>query len=73
MRILIDTRYEIWYQKENKTVYITPPISVNHFNQIKKILKYYNVDIENIIVGRGGYVRTDKSKYKGIRANESYL
>lgn len=52
MRILQDTIYEVWYIKENKTVYIYPPCKVRDLLQIKKMLKYYDLDIKNIVVGR---------------------
>lgn len=52
MRILKDLKIEIWYSYINKTVYIIPPVKVRHLVDIKKMLKYYNLDIENIVVGR---------------------
>lgn len=54
MRIFQDLDYEIWYTPQNKTIYIYPPIKTIHLIEIKKILKYYALDIENIIVGKIG-------------------
>ena len=52
IRILKDLKIEIWYSYINKTVYIKPPVKARHLVDIKKMLKYYNLDIENIVVGR---------------------
>lgn len=52
MRILQDFKFDIYYVEENKTIYIYPPVSVYAFKEIKKALKYYDLEIENIVVGR---------------------
>lgn len=52
MKILKDLIYDVYYVKENKTVYIYPPVKVRDLIQIKQMLKYYSLDIENIVVGR---------------------
>ena len=52
MKILKDLIYDVYYVKENKTVYIYPPVRVRDLIQIKQMLKYYSLDIENIVVGR---------------------
>lgn len=52
MRILKDLNYEIWYIQSNKTVYIYPPVKVLHLLEIKNMLKYYDLEIDNIVVGR---------------------
>lgn len=52
MNILQDLKYQIVYVEEFKTVYIYPPVKVIHINQIRNYLKYYNLDIKNIVVGR---------------------
>lgn len=51
-RILQDLKIEVWYNGDNKTVYIYPPVKVIHFLEIKNMLKYYNLEIKNIVVGR---------------------
>lgn len=52
MRILKDLKYEVWYNPRNKTIYIYPPVKVEDLIQIRNMLKYYDLDIKNIIVGR---------------------
>ena len=52
MKILQDFKASIYYVEENKTVYIIPPVSVYAFREIKKALKYYNIEVKNIVVGR---------------------
>lgn len=52
MRILKDLPYEIWYNPQNYTIYIYPPIKVRHLEEIKTMLKYYSLKIENIVIGR---------------------
>lgn len=52
MRILKDIIYEVYYMEDNKTVYIIPPIKTIHLVELKQMLKYYNLDIKNIVVGR---------------------
>lgn len=52
MRILKDLKYEVWYMWDNKTVYIYPPVKVLDLIQIRNMLKYYDLDIKNIIVGK---------------------
>jgi len=52
MRILKDLNYEVWYIPSNKTVYIYPPVKVLDLLEIKNMLKYYDLEIDNIIVGR---------------------
>ena len=52
IRILKDLKVEVWYSKLNKTLYIYPPCKVKYLVEIKQMLKYYNLDIKNIVVGR---------------------
>ena len=52
MRILKDLKYEVWYNPENKTIYIYPPVKVLDLNYIRVYLKYYNLEIDNIVIGR---------------------
>jgi hypothetical protein len=52
MNILQDLKYKIVYIEEFKTVYIYPPVKTYHLPVIKKCLKYYDLDIQNIVVGR---------------------
>jgi hypothetical protein len=54
MRILKDLKYEIYYNKDDKTVYIMPPVKVIHLAEIRTYLKYVALDIKNIVVGRIG-------------------
>jgi len=56
MRILKGLKYEIYYNEENKTVYILPPVKVIHLNEIRTYLKYVALDIKNIVVGRIGVI-----------------
>ena len=52
MRILTDSKYYIYYEPSNKTVYVYPPIKVRHLTELKEALKYYDLEIDNIIVGK---------------------
>lgn len=52
IRLLSDTIYKVYYVESNKTVYILPPVKVGHIEEIRKMLKYYKLDIKNIVVGR---------------------
>lgn len=52
IRILNDLTVEVWYSYKNQTVYIIPPIKVRHLLELKKMLKYYDLEIKNIVVGR---------------------
>lgn len=52
MRILKDLPYEIWYNPQNKNIYIYPPVKVRDLDNIRTYLKYYKLEINNIIIGR---------------------
>ena len=52
IRLLSDTIYKVYYVDSNKTVYILPPVKVKHLKEIRNMLKYYKLDIKNIVVGR---------------------
>ena len=52
VRVLKDCKVEIWYSRKFKTIYIKPPVKVIYKIMIDEMLKYYNLEIENVVVGR---------------------
>lgn len=44
-------KYDLYYYYGNKTLYIYKPILVKDLRNIQNIIRDYNVDIKNIIVG----------------------
>lgn len=44
-------KYDLYYHYGNKTLYIYKPILVKDLRNIQNIIRDYDVDIKNIIVG----------------------
>lgn len=57
-RILQHLIYTIYYNKENKTVYIVESINTTHLPKIRYYLDKYNYDYENIKIGKCYYEYT---------------
>lgn len=63
VRILKNTKYNIWWEESTKTVYIEAPVKVRHLEQIEVMLLssgyvYKNIIIESIAK------RADANKYE---------
>jgi len=52
MRIFKELPYEIYYDLDEKTIYIYPPVKVFHLLELKMLFKRANIEVSNIIVGR---------------------
>ncbi len=59
-RILLNLKYEIYWEEDSKTVFILSPVKVKHLEDIKYQLLYNGYYYKNLIIGRPGYDRNTR-------------